>query len=288
MRNAAAPHRSSIERRVGGHVSVAGGLSKAINNALEIGGNCMQIFAGSPRLWARKEYEQASVDQFLDLVESNNLGPVFIHALYLVNLASEKPDLLAKSIDALVMDLTNGAKIKSAGVVVHIGSHLGLGFDAVKDRVVESIITILSKTSGCDLLLENDAGQNGKIGSFEELSYLISKVDDPRLRICLDSAHMFAEGVDLRSSSEVVKLVDTLKELKLLDRVKCLHLNDSASDLGSHRDIHANLGEGEIGLGGLSNLVNHPELKHLPLILETPGVDHSGPDTKNISVARSL
>jgi deoxyribonuclease-4 len=275
-------------RKVGGHVSISGGLINAVTNTLDIGGTCLQIFAGSPRLWFRKPFEQSQVKEFVDAVSQKDLQPVFIHALYLINLASPNPDQFEKSINSLVVDMENGAKIKSAGVIVHIGSHLGAGFVSVQDQVAAAIQRILAQTKDCDLLLENAAGQNGKIGSLEELSFLIKKISDPRLKICLDSAHLFESGVDLRQKEDVDKLVNYLKDSGLLEKLACLHLNDSATDLNSHRDMHANLGEGKIGIEGLENLVNHPLLKDLPLILETPGENHTGPDKKNIAIAKGL
>lgn len=275
-------------RYVGGHVSIAGGLHHAIDNTLAINGNCLQIFAGSPRLWFRKPFDDVEVDKFLSGVKEHHLGPVFIHALYLVNLAAISPDLFEKSINALVTDLQNGARINSAGVIIHIGSHLGVGFDSAKDQLVAGLQRILSLTSGCDLVLENAAGQNGKIGSLSELAYLIEKVADPRLKVCLDTAHLFAAGLDLRRAGEIEKLLQELKNLKLLDRLVCLHLNDCASDLASHRDLHANIGEGKIGLEGLKLFVNQKELLPLPLILEVPGDDKQGPNLKNITLVKGI
>lgn len=275
-------------RFIGAHVSIAGGLPKSIENALKIEGNCLQIFAGSPRLWLRKPFPENEVKAFLSGVKENSLGPVFIHALYLINLASTNPDLFEKSINSLVMDMTNGAQIHSAGVIIHIGSHLGAGFDSAKDQLVAAITRTLAETDGCDLVLENAAGQNGKIGSLNELSYLINKVDDPRLKICLDTAHLFASGVNLGSQSVVEKLIADLQDLSLLKKLVCLHLNDCASDLGSHRDLHANIGEGKIGLEGLKMFVNHKEFSHLPLILEVPGENKQGPNLANIILTKGL
>ncbi|PIZ24632.1 hypothetical protein COY48_02010 [Candidatus Collierbacteria bacterium CG_4_10_14_0_8_um_filter_43_86] len=275
-------------RFVGGHVSISGGLPHAIGNTVKIGGNCLQIFAGSPRLWFRKPFADAEVRAFLSGVKQNNFGPVFIHALYLLNLASSNTGLLEKSTTSLVADIQNGALIHSAGVIIHIGSHLGVGFDTVKDQLVAVIQRVLGETQDCDLILENAAGQNGKIGSLSELAYLLKKANDPRLKICLDTAHLFAAGVDLRSLSAIKELTQELKDLNLLDRLVCLHLNDCASDLDSHRDLHANIGEGNIGLAGLRLFINQKELLHLPLILEVPGDNKQGPNLKNVTLARKI
>ena len=273
-------------RFIGGHVSIAGGLHYAIENTKKIGGNCLQIFAGSPRLWFRQPFPEAEVKTFLSGIKENNIGPVFIHALYLVNLASKNPDLLEKSVNSLIIDIQNGARINSAGVIVHIGSHLGAGFASVKDQVVAAIDRILVETEGCNLILENAAGQNGKIGSLEELSFFIGKISDPRLKICLDTAHLFASGIDLRQTESMEKFTQNLRELNIMNKLCVLHLNDCASDLASHRDLHANIGEGNIGLDALKNFVNLSELKHLPLILEVPGDNKQGPNLKNITLAR--
>lgn len=275
-------------RRVGGHVSIAGGISNAIQNTADIGGNCMQIFAGSPRLWYRQLWQDDVVNEFLSLISKHNLSPVFIHALYLVNLATDKSDLLQKSVDSLIMDLQNGALINSSGVIVHIGSHQGRGFDGAKNQIVSSIKKVLDATKTTKFLLENDAGQNGKIGSLEELSYLLSEIKSERLGICLDTAHLFASGYDLRDKQETKKLLQELKTHNLISQINLIHLNDSATDLGSGRDNHADLGKGKIGLDGLKNFVNQAELLHLPLILETPGPNKMGPDSNNVAIAKSF
>lgn len=275
-------------RKIGAHVSIAGGLPNAIGNALKIEANCLQIFAGSPRVWFRQPFPEGEVAGFLKGIKENDLNPVFIHALYLVNLASVNPGIFEKSVNSLVIDMTNGARIGSSGVIIHIGSHLGAGFESVKDQLVAVIQRILSETQGCDLILENSAGQNGKIGSLEELSFLINKVNNPRLKICLDSAHLFAGGLDLRKREAIENLIQNMKYFNLLKSLVCLHLNDCASDLGSHRDIHANIGEGKIGLEGLKLFINQKEFQNLPLILEVPGDHKQGPNLTNITLAKGL
>lgn len=275
-------------RKVGGHVSIAGGITNAILNTKKIGGNCLQIFAGSPRLWSRQLFNSKDVNKFLEEIHADDLNPVFIHALYLVNLASDKKDLVEKSVDSLVIDLQNGDQINSSGVVIHIGSHQGRGFESVKNQLVENLKLIISKTKNTKLILENDAGQNGKIGSIEELGYLISEIKSDRLGICLDTAHLFASGYDLRDKNSTSDLIIKLKDEGVLDKVALIHLNDSATELGSGRDNHADLGKGKIGIEGLKNFVNQKEFYQIPLILETPGPDKMGPDANNISIAKSL
>ncbi len=274
-------------RRIGAHVSTAGGVTNALKNTTIIGGNCLQIFAGSPRSWARKLYADGDVSAYQKEATKLDYVPTFIHALYLVNLATDNPDLLQKSVDSLIIDLTNGQSINSAGVIVHLGSHQGRGFPAVFDQVVSVIRQILSATGGISFVIENSAGQKGKIGSIPEISELFVKVNHPRLKLCLDSAHLFEAGYDLRSPSVIDSLVSELSDKKLLDHLVCLHLNDSKTEFDSRNDQHANLGDGQISLVGLSNFVNHPAFINLPIILEVPG-DLGFPDAKQIAIAKSL
>jgi len=275
-------------RKIGGHVSIAGGLTNAITNTLKISGNCLQIFAGSPRIWARKPFLPSQVKDFNQQVKNLNLTPVFIHALYLVNLASDNQELLEKSYQSLLMDLENGQRINSAGVVVHLGSHQGRGFENSQKQIVKLIKKLLLNTRETPFIIENSAGQKGKIGSLEEIATLINQIKSPRVQVCLDSAHLFEAGYNLKDNLVVQNLVGKLRQKNLLHRLACLHLNDSKTPLGSGRDQHENIGKGEIGKVGLSNFINHPELKHLPIILEVPGENKKGPDKLNILATHSL
>lgn len=274
-------------RRVGAHVSTAGGLTNALTRTTEIGGNCLQIFAGSPRSWARKLYDEKETVAFKKEAAALDYGPTFIHALYLVNLASDDQELLKKSVESLICDLKNGQLINSAGVIVHLGSHQGRGFSTAVDQVVGVIRQILNATEVTPFIIENSAGQKGKVGSLPEIGELFSKVNHPRLKLCLDSAHLFEAGYDLRNLSALDGLVNELSDQGLLNQLACLHINDSKTEFNSRNDQHENLGDGKIGLVGLSQFVNHKDLAHLPIILEVPG-ESGFPDAKQISVAKSL
>ncbi|OGD71983.1 hypothetical protein A3A84_01560 [Candidatus Collierbacteria bacterium RIFCSPLOWO2_01_FULL_50_23] len=274
-------------RRIGAHVSTAGGVVNALTRTTEIGGNCLQIFAGSPRSWARRLYEEKEISSFLNESAKLDYSPTFIHALYLVNLASDNPDLVKKSVDSLITDLKNGQVIASAGVIVHLGSHQGRGFVSVVDQVAGVIRQILNATEETPFIIENSAGQQGKIGSLTEIGELFAKVNHPRLKLCLDSAHLFEAGYDLRNLSALDTLVNELTDQGLFNQIVCLHLNDSKTEFNSRNDQHENLGDGKIGLLGLSQLVNHEDLVDLPIILEVPG-DSGFPDAKQIAIAKSL
>lgn len=288
-RKIAVPLRSSTERRVGGHVSSAGGLQNAVINTQKIGGNCLQIFAGSPRMWARTLYSEAESLSFKKMVLENELNPVYIHALYLTNLASDNGEILEKSKQALIIDMKNSSLIGSAGVVLHIGSHQGRGWVNDRNLVIESIKYVLDNTPDDSiLLLENSAGQNGKIGSLAELHDILNSCSSVRLKVCLDTAHAFEAGYNLTTEGGLAMWTQEIDDNIGLDKVELLHLNDSKTPLGSGRDMHQNIGDGYIGKAGISLIINHPKLAHLPLILEVPGIEGMGPDKENIDRVKNL
>ena len=257
-------------RRLGAHLSTAGGLDKAVARIVAMGGNCLQIFSGSPRSWAILPFRGQPVTA---------VAPVFIHAKYLINLASDKKELVAKSIASLKHDLQVANLIGAQGVIVHLGSHQGRGFDAVKMQLIESIKIILNQTvAPSQLIIENSAGQQGKLCSqFSEIKFILGSVNSNRLAWCLDTCHAFNAGYSLGNASEnhlIQKdIVAEAKKLEILDQLICLHVNDSRDEFGSGHDRHANLGEGKLGLKLLAEYVNHPDLNNLPLILETPKPD---------------
>lgn len=276
-----------MNRKIGAHV--AGGLTGAIDNALLINANCLQIFAGSPRMWARTLWQVDVTKKFAELAKKNDLNPVYIHALYLTNLASDNPELVQKSINALVMDMTNSASIKSRGVVLHIGSHQGRGWDNSRTLVIESIKEVLNKTpDNSFLLLENSAGQKGKIGSLIELADILININSDRLKVCLDTAHAFEAGYNLATVQGLEIWIKEISSTIGFEKIELLHLNDSKTPLGSGRDNHQNIGDGFIGSSGIKNIINHPKLSHLPLILEVPGIQGLGPDKVNIDRTRAL
>ena len=280
----------NLIRRVGGHVSTSGGIGNAIDNTLAIGGNCMQIFAGSPRMWARTPYPLSAAESFKARIKELDLAPVYIHALYLTNLDSDNPELIEKSKKALVMDMANGAAIGAAGVILHIGSHQGRGWESVRAQVITGIKDVLDKTpEDSVLILENDAGQNGKIGSLQELHEILDDIPSNRLKVCLDTAHTHeGDDYDLAAEAGLNKWIADIEKYLGWDKLVVLHLNDSKTPHGSHRDMHENIGAGTIGDDGLYRLLNHPKLASLPLLLEVPGLDKTGPDKANIDKVKSL
>ena len=255
-----------------------------------MGADSVQVFTQSPRMWRPSNHLPENLERFKERRAEVRLGGVICHAMYLVNLASPKDDFYEKSVATMVNSVDVGSAIEADGVVFHIGSHLGAGLEAGLDRVVEGMKPALERCSETTwLLMENTAGTGATIGrSIEELAVLYERLDrHPRLGICLDSCHLYATGYDVTDESA---LDETLVELDReigLDRLRALHVNDSAAPLGSNRDRHANIGDGLMGKK-LATFLGHPRLQGLPAVLEVPGVDGDGPNAEEVAKAKKL
>lgn len=276
------------KRAVGAHLSVAGGLNKGVDRAVAIKANALQIFAGSPRSWQPKTIVPAELKDFKKYAFDNQVRTLFIHALYLINLASDNKEIVQKSIKLLIHNLKIGDYFGCQGVVVHLGSHQGRGWEASKDRLIVLIKKVLQESGGqTPLLLENSAGQKGKLNSeLGEIRWLIDQVGDQRLGWCYDTCHGWAAGYSPTQGSQ--NPLTEIERLDLWDSLKCLHVNDSRDELGSGRDRHDNIGEGKIPTEDFVQILNHPKLRSVPIITEAPGFDGNGPDAENISRIRQL
>lgn len=279
------------DRLIGGHLSAAGGYPNAVTKAKEIGANTVQIFSGSPRTWGRPPVDPARGEELKKAAQEAGVWPVTIHALYLVNVASDNPESVAKSWSALEYDFLMGKHFDCAGVVVHLGSHQGRGWDAVKDQVAIGLKTFLEKIdSDVPFLIENSAGQKGKLCSdLSEIRWLLDAVDHPQLGWCFDTCHGWAAGYSsTQPLSEDKDLFATFDKYTLWDALRCIHFNDSRDLQGSGRDRHANIGEGNIPEADMKAVLNHPKLRHLPFYTEAPGLDGNGPDKANIDRIRAM
>ncbi len=277
--------------RIGAHCSAAGGLHLALERAAQMGCRSVQIFTSSPRRWQPSVHGTEAVEKWREARAAHDVGPVFSHGPYLINLAAEQRRIYQASVAALSAGLRHCEALGLEGLIFHLGSHQGRGLPAALPQVAGGLAQALEASPGASLLLlENSAGAGNAIGaSLHELAAVIDSTGGhERLRVCLDSAHAFAAGFDLRRAEEVVRLVHDLRANVGLDRLAALHLNDSLTPLGSKRDRHANLGEGEIGLAGLANFLRHPAFAGLPAMLETPGFGGGGPDKCNVEIALAL
>jgi deoxyribonuclease IV len=272
----------------GAHCS--GGIKRALDQAIEIGAESVQLFAQSPRAWRFPEHAQEDLDRFRERREEAGIGSVLVHALYLCNLATADEVIYEKSRETMRRTVDAACAIDADGVVFHVGSHLGKGFDAGLERCVPALREVLERCSETTwLLLENSAGAGGTVGrSLEELAAIVDALDrHPRLGVCLDSCHLYVSGTDVGDPSAVADVLAELDARVGLDRLRALHVNDAAAPLGSNRDRHANVLEGELG-ERLGAFLAHPAVQGLPAVMETPGPDGHGPDAAEMQKLRDL
>src|SRR2546422_705299 len=275
---------------IGAHLSSAGGLDKAVDRAEAVGAESLQVFTQSPRAWRPTNHDPATFDRFRERRAEIGLHEVFCHALYLCNFAAPDDAVYEKSVAALRNTMEVARAIAADGVVVHVGSHLGSGFEAGLERVVPAMEQVLELSSDETwLLMENSAGAGGTIGrSVDELATLYQRLDGhPHLGICLDSCHLYVSGIDVTDPAALDALLDEVDRSIGLDRLRALHVNDSAAPLGSNRDRHANIGEGLLG-EKLGVFLGNSRLQGLPAVLEVAGPDNKGPDANEIRKAKEL
>jgi deoxyribonuclease-4 len=274
---------------IGAHVSQAGGLANAIERGVERGCEAIQIFNQSPRMWRPTAYGEDDYAEFLEAMAPTKIKAVLIHAVYLVNSASEDKEMRTKSLASLEQSLNVGAGIGSVGVVLHPGSAKHGDVPKAIRRAGKLIGEALGRTEGCDLLLENTAGAGGTLGrSFEELEALLdASGGDRRLGLCLDSCHLFASGYDIRTPEGLTETLDECERIVGLDRLRATHVNDSMTPLGSNRDRHAILGEGELGPSGCAAYLSEPRFDRLPCVLET-GRDKGAVTAEDVALAFKL
>ena len=273
---------------VGAHCS--GGVKAALDRAAEIGADAVQLFVQSPRAWRFPDHDPAVLERFRERREELGIGAVLVHTLYLVNLASPKADFYEKSVSVMRSTMETAAAIDADGVVFHVGSHLGSGFEAGLERVVPALEQVVERSSERTwLLVENSAGAGGTIGrSVEELATIVERVGrHPRLGICLDTCHLWVSGYDVTDRAAVARLFDEVDSTIGLDRLRALHVNDASAPLGSNRDRHANIGEGVLG-DELAVVLGHPAVRDLPAVLEVPGPRGHGPDAAEVAKLKDL
>ena len=258
---------------LGAHVSTAGGLVKAHERGVESESEAIQIFNQSPRMWRPTNYKPDDIAEFNERMARGPVKSVVIHAVYLINCASNEPEIREKSIQSLTHALLLGDAINADGVVVHPGTLKGKPLEEGLELAGEAFRMALSETDKCPLLLENTAGAKGTLGrSFTELAELLHLGGGgKRLGICLDSCHLLASGFEVRTRDGLAEVLDECAEATGLERLRCLHVNDSKVALGANRDLHAPLTEGEFGAKGLEVFLSEPRFESLPVCLETPG-----------------
>ncbi len=280
---------------IGAHVRGGGKLIPSLEAGVEIGATSIQVFVHSPRAWKATQYAPEVLEAYREAAAAHpSVTHTFCHATYLINLASSDPELYAKSVTSLTANLSVARAMGADGVVLHVGSHKGAGFEEALSQVAAGLTRALeqadpapSGVADCPILIENAAGAGGTVGrSLEEIEAIVEACGgDERLGVCLDTQHLWASGVDYSSVGGARKVLRELDQRLGLARLGCLHLNDSKIELGGNRDRHANIDEGTIGTDGLAPLLGHPKVRDLPLLLEVPG-DGDGPRASDVAAAR--
>jgi deoxyribonuclease IV len=291
--------------QVGFHVSIAGGISKSVDNALKIGCTAFQIFTRNPRGWTAKPLEEEDVKNFQSKSAKSGISheSVVCHMPYLPNLAAPDSDLYKKSVNTLAGEVQRCTKLGVPYLVIHLGSHLGKGVENGIEQIVNACNNIADNynksnqsqarssrgTKKVQILLENMAGQKNSVGSqFEEIRAILDKLNDSRgFGVCLDTCHTFAAGFDLRKKEAVEKTLDQFDSVIGLKELKVLHLNDSKNELNSKTDRHEHIGLGKIGNAGFAALLKNKYLRNLPMIMETP-VDKERNDNDNLKAVLKL
>ena len=275
---------------IGAHLSSSGGIHTAVDRAEAVGAESLQVFTQSPRTWRPTNHDPANFERFRERRAEVGLHGVLCHALYLCNLAAPDDAVYEKSVTAMRSTMQVACAIGADAVVFHVGSHLGSGFENGLERVAPAMEQVLELcTDETWLLMENSAGTGGTIGrSIDELAAIYERLDQhPRLGVCLDSCHLYASGVDVTDAAQLDTLLDEVESSIGLDRLRALHVNDSAMPLGSNRDRHANIGEGLLG-EELGVFLGNPRLQGLPAVIETAGPDKRGPDANEVRKAKEI
>jgi deoxyribonuclease-4 len=276
---------------LGVHISGFGKISEAPARAAALGCNTMQMFSRSPQRWRDHYLEKEDIAGFNHTQQKLKIKPVFIHVPYLINLASPNPRLYEASVEAYIEDILEAHLLKVDYIVTHMGSHKETGEEAGIDRLVEALNKIIKKTAAAPvgILLENTAGSGSWLGyKFAHHKKIIAGLDDKRrVGLCLDTAHAYLAGYDIASKEGLEAMLSEIDKLAGLNLLKVIHLNDAKGALGCNHDRHDHIGKGSIGLEGMRRIINHPKLRNLPFILETPKKTEDD-DKMNLKVVRSL
>lgn len=275
--------------RIGAHVSTREPFSECITRAVDLGCECMQIFGNLPQRWGALNIKEEEIERYLELNSKSKIEPVVLHGIYLINLATNNPFFYESSIKSLIDDMQKAAKLRALGVNFHVGSTKGAKLSEVMTKIVLAIKDILAAVpEGPYLILENSSGSGDIIGDkLEELAEIIREVKSDRLMVTIDTAHAFASGYNIATEDGLEDFLAKFDKLIGLEKLVCLHLNDSAVPWASQRDRHADIGDGYIGLEAFRRIINHPCLRGLPGIVETPG-NKGKTDVDNLKILKDL
>ena len=276
---------------LGVQVSIEGKIYEAIERASCLGCNTMQIFSRNPQRWRDNFLDLKDIEEFNKRQEKANIKPIFIHIPYLINLASPHPRLYKASIKAYIEDILEAQVLKADYIVTHMGSHKNTSEESGLRRLAEALNIILENTKNTyvNILLENTAGSGSWLGyKFVHQKKVIQDLrHKERVGLCFDTAHAYLAGYDIATADGLKQTLDEIDKLVGINLIKLIHLNDAKNKLGSRHDRHEHIGGGNIGLEGMRRIINHPKLKKIPLILETPK-DSEDADRINLKTVREL
>lgn len=256
-----------------------------------MGADAIQVHPTPPHYWGSPKLDEERVERFRTAAEAAGHPPFYFHAVYLINLAGDDPLLRQRSESTLAGYLAAADRLGIGGVIFHTGSHKGVGFEECLPTITDHLKRVMERADpgSARLLIENNAGMGGCVGArFEEIRLMMDAVRDPRIGACFDTCHAFASGYDERTPEAAGATIDEWERVVGLEKLEVIHCNDSQTGLGSNRDRHANVGQGEIGEAGFRALLHDPRLQRVPFILEVPGFDGKGPDAANMEILRSL
>jgi deoxyribonuclease IV len=264
--------------KLGAHIGISGGLPKAADQAHLVGCEALQVFTSNPKGWNFNVRSDDEIESFKNKIKEYKIDYVVGHSIYLINIASPNPYIYTNSINSLISGLVMAEKASFNGVVTHIGSHTGSGFEAGMQQILNALEQVLNTTRGAvPILLETDAGSGHRIGcKFSDIGQIIKSLNSDSIQVCLDTCHSFVSGYEMRTEKGLERTLDEFDKEIGLEKLALIHLNDSKGGLGSNLDRHEIIGEGFLGLETFEMIVNHPKLKHLPGVIETP-------DTKSLA-----
>ena len=277
---------------LGVHVSGSGKIYQALDTAKALGCDTMQIFSRSPQNWRNGVHlKPEDIAEFRLRRKKTKINPVFIHISYLINLASPDRRLYNGSIQAYIEDIREADELGADFIVTHMGSHKETSEDAGIKRLIAALNKILEETKGSKvgILLENTSGAGSWLGYrfYHQHKILKGLKEKSRVGLCLDTAHAYLAGYDLATKQGLDQMLNEIEEMVGLKLIKLIHLNDAAGELGCHHDRHDHIGKGHIGLAGMKRIINRPELKNIPMILETPKSTEDS-DKENLALVRKL
>ncbi len=276
--------------RIGAHVSSAGHIDVAIDHGVELGAEMVQIFGAAPQMWRRKEHPETDIAAFRAKAAEHGIGPNFIHGVYLTNLATADPEHLEKGVATLTADMRLGSALGVAGVIFHVGSHKGLGFDHYLPQMAKAMRRVLDDSpDDIQLCIENNAGTGDSVcSSFEEIGRLMAAIGSDRVKVCVDTCHAYSAGYDLAVAEGLELALSEIEQEVGLGNVVAVHANDSKTPLGSGKDRHENIGWGSIGTAGFRNLFQRGAFQNAAWMLEVPGFEGGGPDALNLDILKAF